>query len=306
MMGARSPSLFERMALYCSAEFSVGLYNQLIGFSVANVVLALTAVVGNTIILIALHKETSLHPPSKILLRSLTSSHLCLGVLTLVLQTSWISIALKQWKTCQYLYAVHHIASTTLFGVSLFTTTAISVDRLLALLLGLRYRQVVIVKRVYATVVVILVVPTFGTVIEVYIADEHRIVTTSTTMLCLILSMYCYLRIYLKLRHRQIEVRQANQTTPISLARYRNSVCNALWMQLVLVFCVIPFCVVTPFTYPTVGRRQSSTLHIALMSASTLAFFNASVNPFLYCWKIKQVRRAVKNILKQISCTPNE
>ena len=306
MMGARSPSLFERMALYCSAEFSVGLYNQLIGFSVASVVLALTAVLGNTLILIALHKETSLHPPSKILLRSLTSSYLCLGVLTLVLQTSWISIALKQWKTCQYLYAVHHIASTTLFGVSLFTTTAISVDRLLALLLGLRYRQVVIVKRVYATVVVILVVPTFGTVIEVYIADEHRIVTTSTTMLCLILSIYCYLRIYLKLRHRQIEVRQANQTTPISLARYRNSVCNALWMQLVLVFCVIPFCVVTPFTYPTVGRRQSSALHIALMSAATLAFFNASVNPFLYCWKIKQVRRAVKNTLKQISCTPNE
>ncbi|XP_015747873.1 PREDICTED: adenosine receptor A2a-like [Acropora digitifera] len=306
MMGARSPSLFERMALYCSAEFSVGLYNQLVGFSVANVVLALTAVLGNTLILIALHKETSLHPPSKILLRSLTSSYLCLGVLTLVLQTSWISIALKQWKTCQYLYTVHYIASSTLFGVSLFTTTAISVDRLLALLLGLRYRQIVTVKRVYAAVVVIWVSSFSGLAVQFYIVDEKSIIGASSMFLCLILSMYCYLRIYLKLRHRQIEVRQANQTTPISLPRYRNSVCNALWMQLVLVFCVIPFCVITPFTYPTVGRRQSSALHIALISAATLAFFNASVNPFLYCWKIKQVRRAVKNTLKQISCTPNE
>ena len=261
---------------------------------------------GNTLILIALHKETSLHQPSKILLCSLASSDLCLGYSTLLFVPYRMFSVLKQkWQTCQYLYATHDVVGSILFGVSLVTTTAISVDRLLALLSGLMYRQVVTIKRVYATVVVILVVPSFGAVIEFSIFGE-RIVTTSTIILSLILSMYCYLRIYLKLRHRQIQVRQTNQTTPISLARYRNSVCNVLWVQLGLVFCVIPYCVIAPFAYSALGKKQSSGLYTALLSTLTLALFNASLNPFLYCWKIKQVRRAVKNTLKQISCSPNE
>ena len=42
--------------------------------------------------------------------------------------------------------------------------TAISVDRLLALLLGLRYRQVVTIKRVYAVLIAVGVYPGFGVV----------------------------------------------------------------------------------------------------------------------------------------------
>ena len=41
-----------------------------------------------------------------------------------------------------------HASSAVLFGISLSNLTAISLDRLLALQLGLRYRQVVTVPRV--------------------------------------------------------------------------------------------------------------------------------------------------------------
>ena len=262
---------------------------------------------GNTLILIALHRESSLRQPSKILLCSLASSDLCLAYSTLLFVTYWIFSVLKQkLQTCQYVYLGYILAVIILFGVSLFTTTAISVDRLLALCLGIRYRQIVTVKRVYAAVVVIWGFPLFGLVLEFYIADVRRIIATSAVFLCVVISMYCYLRIYLKLRHRQTQVRQTNQTTPLSLARYRKTVCNALWVQLVLFFCVMPFCVIAPLAYPAVIKRQSSVLYLAFMFAITLIFFNSSLNPFLYCWKIKQVRRAVKNTLRQISCPLNE
>ena len=42
--------------------------------SVINILLGITAIIGNTVILIALHKETSLHQPSKVLLRNLVAS----------------------------------------------------------------------------------------------------------------------------------------------------------------------------------------------------------------------------------------
>ena len=188
----------------------------------------------------------------------------------------------------------------------MFTTTATSLDRLLALLLGIRYRQIVTVKRVYAAVLVIWVSSLPGFAFQFYIVDEKSIIGASAVFLCLILSTYCYLRIYLKLRHRQSQVRQTNQTTLMSLTRYRKTVCNSLWVQSMLFLCVMPFCVIASFAYAAVVNRKSSAFqYIALLSASTLIFFNGSVNPFLYCWKIKQVRQAVINTLRNIFCFQN-
>ena len=46
-----------------------------------NIFLAFTAAVGNTLILIALHKVLSIHPPTKVLLRCLAMSDFCVGVM---------------------------------------------------------------------------------------------------------------------------------------------------------------------------------------------------------------------------------
>ena len=63
--------------LFCSSELAGGVHSQLIFFSVLNTFLSITACLGNTLILVALYKETSLHPPSKLLLRSLAATDLC-------------------------------------------------------------------------------------------------------------------------------------------------------------------------------------------------------------------------------------
>ena len=54
------------------------------------------------------------------------------------------------------------LAAYTFCGVSLLTLTAISVDRLLALLLGLRYRQVVTVKKTYIAIIAFWIVSVVG------------------------------------------------------------------------------------------------------------------------------------------------
>ena len=54
-----------------------------------------------------------------------------------------MSLVHEDWSLCRYAFDARLITSYALCAVSLLTLTAISVDRLLALLLGLRYRQVV-------------------------------------------------------------------------------------------------------------------------------------------------------------------
>ena len=47
---------------------------------VSNAILAITSTLGNIVILTALSKESSLHPPSNILFRSLALTDLCVGI----------------------------------------------------------------------------------------------------------------------------------------------------------------------------------------------------------------------------------
>ena len=53
--------------LVCSPYSFRGLQQQSIYLSAVNILLSITAVLGNSPILVALHKESSLHPPSKLL-----------------------------------------------------------------------------------------------------------------------------------------------------------------------------------------------------------------------------------------------
>ena len=55
--------------------------HQLTFISVLNSFLSITTFLGNALILVALRKESSLHPPSKILLRSLATTDLCVGLI---------------------------------------------------------------------------------------------------------------------------------------------------------------------------------------------------------------------------------
>ena len=141
----------------CSKQFSQGLDNQIISFSAINTVLGIAAIVGNTVILIALHKETSLHQPSKVLLCNLVASDLCVGFLQLVFGAHWISILKRQWQICRLLYFILRPSGAISIAVSLGTMTATGVDRLLALLLKFRYRQVVTLRKVYAVAIASLV-----------------------------------------------------------------------------------------------------------------------------------------------------
>jgi len=137
----------------CSPDVAVGLHGRLTFLSVLNSFLSVTAVLGNALILIALRKESSLHPPSKLLLRSLATTDLCVGLISEPLTViSWMSVTNKQWNNSAFAFVAWFITAYIFSGVSVGTLTAISVDRLLALLLGLRYRQVVTLKRTYVII----------------------------------------------------------------------------------------------------------------------------------------------------------
>ena len=142
--------------LLCTPSFGGGLHQKFTFFSAVHILLSITAFLTNSLILVALHKESSLHLPSKLLYRSLATTDLLVGLVAQPLYAAyWMSSVQEHWSLCRYAFDAAYITGSALFLASLMTMTAISVYRLLALLLGLRYKQIVTLKRTYIIVATI-------------------------------------------------------------------------------------------------------------------------------------------------------
>ena len=291
--------------LFCPSNLPAAeIHGQLTLLSVLNIFLSITSFLGNALIVAALRKESSLNSPSKLLLRCLAMTDLCVGLISEPLAVAyWMSVLNDRWNICPYLSAASLISGGMLSGVSLSTMTAISVDRLLALLLGLRYRQVVTLKRTYMIVIALWVLPAaiITTFFWNFLITLLLIVIAES--LCLVTSTIAYTKIFLTLRRRRVQLQhqsqQLNQTTPLNLARYKKAVYSALWLQLTLVACYFPQGIVSALA-PNIGL--SSTVFLAIQYTATLVFLNSSLNPILYCWKMQEVRQAVKDTIRQVLC----
>ena len=273
--------------------------------SVLNIFLSISAALGNILILVALRKESSLHPPSKLLYRNLAITDLCVGIIVEpAASLYWISEATEWWDICQFVFDLSSVAGFVLCSVSLMTVTAVSIDRLLALLLKLRYRQVVTLRKIYATLTIFWV----SSIIPGTVHSVNPLATSwwgnIGTLLCLVTSTLSYTKIFLTLRQNQIQPQehdsqaQSTHSTPLNMARYRKAVSSALWVQVALVACYLPYVVAEAMT----PHGDSFPYYLARQYGSIFLYLNSSLNPFLYCWKIREVRKAVKETLRQVCC----
>ena len=299
--------------LYCSenvADVTARVHDELIVLLVLNTFLSITAFLGNTLILVALHKESSLHPPSKLLLRSLAITDLLVGIIVEPLYVAYLmSVKSKRWDICYNVNVALFIASHILCSVSLLVLTAISVDRLLALWLGLRYRHVVTLRGVYITVIVMWVLSIVVTTSFIWNELLFSLLLFIHLSLCLSIIIFSYMKIFFTLRHYQIQAEinvafqeQPRQAIPLNIARYRKALYSALWVQVTLFICYLPF-VITEALTDLKSVKLSSSVYLTKTFSFSFVFLNSSLNPFLYCWKIKEVRQAVKHTIRQIYCS---
>ena len=291
--------------LVCSAEFIRGVDGELIFISALNIFLSITAFLGNTLILVALHKKTSLYPPSKLLYGNLAITDLCVGIIVEPLAvTYWTSVVKERWDICYYANLAAVFSGYTLCGVSLTTSTAISVDRLLALLLGLRYRQLVTLRRTCIIAFgfwILSIVSSSSIFWNPHILPWCQYIITA---LCLVTTIFAYTKISYTLRHNQIHLQshvpqgQPSQVIPaLNIARYRKAVYIALWVQGTLIICYLPSGIEEALQ---LQRGMTLSIYLAQQFTATLVYLNSSLNPLLYCWRIREMRQAVKETLRQM------
>ena len=234
--------------LTCSASLNTGIHGQspqLTFILVLNGFLSITALTGNVLILIALRKQSSLRPSSKLLLRNLATTDLCVGLFSEPLYvTLLVTIVNEHWSICDQVLVGVSVTSFTLCAVSLLTLTAISVDTLLALLLGLRHKQVVTLKRTYMIIATFWLVSTALPAMSLWNPLITFWCMVINYAVCLTTSIFSYTTIFVYLRRHQNQVKaqaqESNQANQLNIARYRKVLSAALWLQFALVACYLP------------------------------------------------------------------
>ena len=246
--------------------------NQKIIISAFNIPFSITALLGNILIIIAIQKPSSLHSSLKLLLGCLAFTDLCVGLIAQPLGVTYL-MSLEQSKLCYLVWRLYNTLGLIFCGVSLLTLTTISIDRLLAMMLGLRYKHLVTLRRVWVVVVILWLSIIAIVIIIFYNFSSSDFVVSTILLLCIIISTCCYTKIYFALRKCQAQLqvhshqsrptrgcsRQSTRSTSLNRARYKKSVSvsTALWVQLTLVACYLLFTVVIAI-FAVTGRNTPS------------------------------------------------
>lgn len=196
--------------------------------------------------------------------------------------------------------------SSLFLCASLFGVTAMSTDRFLAIHLHLRYQELVTHKRVVAAV---LMIWTFSFLFSLLLVLDYfwlkyagRIVLTVTFGCCIICTTIIYFKIYLAVRrHRKvIQVLQLTHGggTTMNAAKLRRSAISTFYIYLVFLLCYLPWYCVYIWGFSAV--KQTTRFRTSVIYTLTLLFFNSSLNPVVYCWKMRHIRQSIICILRNI------
>ena len=276
------------------------LYSSSIFTCVANAFSAYTATMLNILTIHAIRKTSSLAKPLKTLLLSLAVSDLGVGSLVQPLYIAWII-------NPTYFTIMASTITTYLFATaSFFLVVAISVDRFLAIHLHLRYQELVTHKRVVAVVISIWTLSVLFSLLTFYLNLQRPVLGVMVIVFgfCFIFSGIAYSRMYSTASHHanQIQVLQmqvAENSQIESASRKRKSAISMFYVYLVFLVCYLPDYYVG-VTFLIRQSPLSTAFRVTGLFSKTLVFLNSSLNPVIYSWKMRYIRHAMIDVLRNI------
>lgn len=299
-----------------------------------NIIFGLTAIVLNSIVVIAMAKNVSLRTPSNALLFCLSLSDLGVGLFSQALYVFWKLDWLLNPATQNYelFYNLIKVSSSYFSAVSFLTMSEVSMERYLCLHYHLRYEAMATVRRVLTAALLPWVFCAVLIGIDHLFNGFFLYCSIIIMPLCIIQSLVCYVTIFavLKRHHNQINTQFLAAQTENSLSsnvlqcrepsQVSSEIATASTHQkpasgdtntrqrltrfrksatsMSLLFLFLLLCYIPYFVVQAVGRMKITLAWtIARNFSSTLVYINSSINPVLYCYKISTIRNAIKDLL---------
>ena len=266
---------------------------------VLNTVFSLITANENLVILYAIWKKQELHTPSFILLFCLAASDLVVGLVSQPFYVAYkIAELTENYRAYCILRMIQSISGWTATGVSLAILSGVSVDRLLVLTLHLRYNAIVSVQRMLQAVFIIWILSVTIVMLR-FLISQWLIFPVAVVVTSFLVTTMSTLKIFQIVRRHQRQINQQRhsvQSNTVDVLKCKKSAVTVLYVYGLFVIFYLPLCatmVVETLTGYTLRVK------VAYDYAATAVFINSFLNPLVYCWRIGEIRRAVKNVLRR-------
>ena len=275
-----------------------------------NSFLTYTAIMFNIVTIYAIHKAATIAKPLKTLLLHLAFSDVAVGLFGQPLYISLLIKWLRMENPSCNAYLILSISGALFSLASSLGVVAVSIERFLAVHLHLRYQELVTHKRVVYMVISIWVYSIFVSSMTFWEPRRTPNAFSSVTAaIGFILIFAFYIKIYLTVRRHKnqiqsMQIREEAQSDEIKkFAALIKSTISIFYVTIVFAVCHLPFhiCSVGFIIYgSSIALKKYNLLSV------TLIFLNSSLNPVIYCWKMRNVRHAIIDILHKLSRSRNQ
>lgn len=271
-----------------------------------NACFALSAITGNLLVLFAIWKTQLKLYPSNILLSTLAFADLQVGLLV---QTSFVGHKLAEISgtgdlAC-YARFVNIVFGYATTAVSLLTLTGIAIERFLALYFHLRYNEVITKKRILITAGVFWVLAFVVTSVYFLQKNVFGAIVITSELASIVITSVSYIKIYKIVRRHEREINLQRRVwvdpkaqVELNMKKYQRST-----FTMVIVFMLSFVCYV-PYSGVMVAKLKygfTAKVKVAIDIFSTVVCINSSLNPLIYCWRIREVKLAVWAVVKRNS-----
>ena len=272
---------------------------------VLNSIVALTGVIENLLLLLAIWRTSSLHSPANMILCSLAISDFINGLIVqpamvihliseICLSISFHVIAGVIWETCAAVTA----------AVSGLCVMLLSFDRYLALRFHLRYNDVVTNKRVIIVVAIVWIWQCLMSGFR-FIENANKtflimtILMMESFFLCVFFTNF---KVFQTVRRHQNTINK--QVHAVSQGGSRSIVNTVTFKKtattmsyIVGTFCLFYF----PFNGAVIGYivtgEQTTAVRMAYYICATIGISSSCVNPVICFYRIRDIRRAVLRLI---------
>jgi len=281
----------------------------MLGFSVLNLTFSIVATLGNLLVIRALWKASSMPATLKNLFLSLAVSDLAVALIPQLVLGVNIAVIVQMVASenynfdvfCPVFLTIYLFFIISLVSASYLTVTAIAVDRFLAISLHLRYQELVTSKRVNMSLVCLWLTSAIAASIFLSIPEPHNLTVVAVIEFYgLLVTTVVYVHIYRVVRHHQNQILtqcQLYNDQAMEVLKAKKSALNSLCVYIFFIACYVPNSCTTILL---LINNSSMSFILANHVSVFLILLNSSLNPFLYCWRYRELRRNVKVTVKKI------
>ena len=281
-------------------------------FSTAVVIalLSVPAVAGNALILATIWRRTFLRTSFHSLLSGLAVTDLLTGLISQPLYASShlingqnAAVKLDNPEVVSVLGIIAGFSTYLFINITLATMTVMSIERWL----HMSRRSSTTSHRRYYAAMVILLSPIPSLVVYILTLRELAFrytlckITIAKFSFCYLIISFAYFKVYQIIRRHQLQtqatvISQNFGQPAIDLAKYKKSVATMLYIFLLLSMCFLPFFVSSVLSLLITGEVKQSSIDLSMV----LVFLSSSLNPGLYLWRMRDIRRGLKQLLASL------